>query len=484
MIPFYLLIIAPFLGLIAENASTDVRPNIIYIIADDIGWSDFGCYGNPAVKTPHIDAIAEKGMIFQNAFLTTSSCSPSRISIITGRYPHNTGAAELHSPIPNNQIPFPSLLKKEGFYTVQAGKAHFGPNAENAFDQFYEGADSGPGGEERWVKCITERPKEKPFFAWFASYDAHRAWQEDPEAEPHDPKQVIVPPYLADLPGTKADLAAYYDEIARFDRYVGKVYQSLESEGVLDNTVLIIMSDNGMPFPRAKTRMYDSGIKTPLIIHWPNGIKRPGSVSHSLISAVDIAPTILEIAGVAVPETVQGKSFSALFENPNQSFRKYVYAEHNWHDYEAYERMVRSKDFLYVYNGRPNIANGGPADSKRSPSQADLEHLREVGKLSSAQADIFIVPRPHEELFAVHDDLYQLLNLAAVNRYQTVLAEYRHELRFWQQVTKDDKPEQLTPSGFDDQGNWLPGIDFNNIPRGTMPGDSSSAIEAKGRPGF
>ena len=145
------------------------KPNIVYIIADDVGWSDLGCYGNEVVHTPHIDQVAKEGLRFENAFLTASSCSPSRCSIITGRYPHGNGAAELHSPLPESQIPFPLLLKNAGYYTVQAGKSHFGDPALRCFDNAYQMKDAGVGGEERWVQCLQERPRDKPFFAWFLS---------------------------------------------------------------------------------------------------------------------------------------------------------------------------------------------------------------------------------------------------------------------------------------------------------------------------
>ncbi|MHB1179921.1 MAG: sulfatase-like hydrolase/transferase, partial [Daejeonella sp.] len=233
------------------------KPNIIYIIADDVSWDDIGCYGNPAVRTPNIDKIAKQGIRFDNVYLTASSCSPSRNSIISGRYPHNTGAAELHTPLPAEKIPFPLLLKESGYYTVQAGKSHFGTPALRAFDKAYEGKEGGTGGEERWVKCLQERPKDKPIFAWFAAFDAHRPWQADDFGTPQDPAKVVVPPYLSDTEATRKDIASYYNEIARFDFYIGEVMQELKRQGIEKNTLIMIMADNGRPFPRSKTRVYD-----------------------------------------------------------------------------------------------------------------------------------------------------------------------------------------------------------------------------------
>ncbi|NND34070.1 MAG: sulfatase [Saprospiraceae bacterium] len=461
------------------------QPNIVFIIADDVGWNDLGCYGSEVAHTPNIDKIAAEGMRFTNAFLTASSCSPSRCSMISGRYPHNSGAAELHTPLPESQIPFPLLLKDIGYYTVQAGKTHFGEAALRCFDHAYGQKDGGVGAEERWVQCLEERPKNQPFFAWFAAIDAHRDWQIDGYGVTPDPDKIEVPPFLSDDQRTREDLASYHHEISRWDYYTGAVVQELERQGVADNTVIIVTSDNGMPFPRAKTRVYDSGMQAPLIVKWPGQIQG-GHICESLVSAVDLAPTIIDMAGLPPYAPFQGKSFRALFTNPDQEFRKLVYSEHNWHDFEAHERMVRSKRYLYVRNHRPNLPNGGPADSKRSDSQKMLDSLRQRGQLSAAQVDIFMSPRPREELFDVRQDPLQIINLASKPELHDTLVEYRMHLQKWTAETKDNVPEQLTPDGFDrSSGDLLPHVPaFNQVGRGEMPGEKTGALKVHAKPGF
>jgi len=455
--------------LLMPNLKAEKRPNIVLIIADDVSYDDIGCYGNKVVNTPNIDRLALEGMRFDNAFLATSSSSPSRCCIITGKYPHSTGAAELHTPLPESEIPFPLLLKESGYYTAQAGKWHMGPSVHRAFDRYTDenGYDNGDGGEDNWVRFLKERPKDKPFFLWLASHDAHRPWGADEFEINHDPKTINVPLYLADTPETRRDLASYYNEIARFDSYIGKVREELEQQHVFENTLIIVMADNGRPFPRCKTRVYDSGMKTPFIVSWPNSIKNKGSVSESLISAVDIAPTLLELADVQVPSFIQGKSFVEILWDPDKEIRTEIFSEHNWHDYEAYERMVRTKEFLYVFNGRPNLTNCGPADSKTSPSQHSLNILRDKGRLTAAQADVFVAPRPFEELYHVTDDSLQLINLASHPRYQHELEKCRKTLMQWQEETGDTLPENLTKDWFDrETGDPL------NVKkeRGIMPG--------------
>ena len=261
-------------GLAPATSLADDRPNFVIIIGDDISWNDYGTYGHPHIQTPHVDQLAKSGIRFDLAFLTTSSCSPSRCSIMTGRYPHSTGAGELHQPLPADQIIFPQLLKAAGYYTAASGKWHLGTAPRQHFDAITDGK---PSGCEQWVSTLKNRTPNKPFFMWFASYDAHRSWSPNAIEKQHEPSDIVVPPYLPDTDLTRSDLGQYYDEVSRMDEYVGKVIAELTRQGELDNTFVLVMADNGRPFPRCKTTLYDSGIRTPFIVHWPvapnNGTK-------------------------------------------------------------------------------------------------------------------------------------------------------------------------------------------------------------------
>lgn len=482
----YLLPAILFMGMgwsqnrvLAQN-SLKRAPNIVLIIGDDIGADDLGCYENKQVKTPIMDRIAKEGLRFTNVYLTASSCSPSRCSIISGRYPHNTGAAELHTPLPTEVPIFPELLKNAGYYTAQAGKWHMGDNAKRGFDVIHENfEENGDGGEEMWIKSLQERPKGKPFFMWLASYDAHRPWGPNSFSGTNRPDQLILPPYLADTEKTRVDLAKHFDEVTRFDYYIGQVESELQKQGVLDNTIIIIMGDNGRPFPRAKTRVYNSGMQTPFLIKWNKGHLGKGVVSQSLISAVDIAPTILDLAGVHILSSFQGKSFARVIRQPSLEFRKYVFSEHNWHDYEALERMVRTKYHFYVLNLRPSLSNPGPADATSSPSFQDLKDLRDSGKLSAAQADVFMAPRPWEELYNCRQDPMQLVNVASMPSYVSQLNKLREVMRQWQAETGDSDPGQLTKDWYN-RGNGEP-LKTKGI-RGKMPGGKNAIQIMAGGP--
>ncbi|WP_182864588.1 sulfatase family protein [Rhodopirellula sp. JC639] len=448
----------------ASTSRAADRPNVILFIADDVSWNDYGCYGNGAARTPNIDELAAGGIRFDRAYLTASSCSPSRSSIITGRYPHNNGkAAELHQPISVHLPWFPEILKQSGYYTALSGKHHMkstspgkgeSPRPE-AFDHVDAGRVKGDSsGSANWLSVTRDRPKDQPFFFWFASYDAHRGWDADKQWKEseygpmHRAEDVVVPPFLSDDLQTRRDLASYYNEVTRFDYRIGVVVDELRRQGVLDETLIYVLADNGRPFPRAKTRLHDSGMKTALVAHWPTGIQWQGA-SDQLVSVIDLAPTVLSVAGCQVPETMQGVSMLPLFQNASASVREYAFSEHNWHDYEAFGRSVRHGDHLLIINRRPGLAWQGPADSVRSDSHQQLRSLRQSGSLNDAQADVFLSPRPEVELYDVTSDPHQLNNLTTHPEHAETRQRLVAVLQRWMDETGDSVPDKLSPDTFD-----------------------------------
>lgn len=456
--------------------SADDRPNIVFFIADDISQDDIGCYGHPVIKTPHIDALARDGMRFDNAYLTISSCSPSRCSIITGRYPHNTGAPELHTKLPDEQVRFPELLSEAGYYTVLSGKNHMFGNKDRAFDRITGGG--GPGKEEDWVGHVKERPRDKPFFFWFASTDAHRPWSIGNEAPKYAAKDVIVPPYLVDTAITREDLTGYYHEISRFDHYVGLVTAELQKQGVLENTLIFVAADNGRPFPRCKSRLYDSGIKTPWVVHFPKVIQDP-STTESLVSSIDLSATCLELAGIEQPDCIQGRSFLPILKHPKTKVREVVFAEQNWHVYRNHSRMVRFGDFVYIRNNYPKQQNLC-LESHDWPAGEELWQAHAAGTTTARQQQIFANPCPEEELYHVLDDPHQLVNLAGNSQHAATLAQARQLLEAWTAQTEDSIPANPTPNRNDPpriEGGkiLLAGKAKTKNPHAEMPGASNNA---------
>lgn len=439
--------------------AAETPPNIVFILVDDVSPDDLGCYGNGGIQTPNLDRMAREGLRFENAYTVTSSCSPSRCSMITGRYPHNHGAPELHTELPLDQITFPQLLRDAGYYTVLSGKNHMG-DVRRAFDVISKG--KGPGKEEDWVDLLRQRPKEKPFFCWFASIDAHRDWQFNEDAPRYGQEAATVPPYLFDGPKTREDVTGHYHEISRLDHYAGAVLAELEAQNVLDNTWVVFCADNGRPFPRCKTRLYDSGIETPLLVYAPGRVA--AGTAAGLVSAIDLAPTFLDLAGVTIPETVQGVSIRPMLTDPKAMVRDMVFGEHNWHVFQAHERIVRQGNWTYIRNAWPERQNLCVESTAEYPAGEELWDAEARGALQPHQRDIFIVPRPAEELYNLDTDPHQMNNLAEEPAHAEVLARMRGLLDQWIEETGDTIQGHPTGDRQDKNGNKNPDFKVNEFP--------------------
>lgn len=435
--------------LMAESTS---RPNVVIILADDQGEGDLGCYGHPVLNTPNIDRLAAEGMRFDWAFLTISSCSPSRSSILTGRYPHNTAAEDLHQPLPADQQTLARYLGGAGYHCMSVGKWHLGDDERRHWNRIVECSGSETGTEA--VALLRGRAKDKPFFLWFATKDPHRPFDSDAIRRPHDPAKVVVPPYLPDHPLIRKELAQYYDEITRIDEQVGSLCGELRKQGLLDRTFIVYLSDNGMPFPRAKTTLYDSGIHTPLIVRYPPLVK-PGSRQRGLVSVIDIAPTILELAGVK-QATMQGRSMTPMLKDPAAAGRNAVFAEANWHDFEKFTRAVRTERFLLIRNYYWDQPLFNSVDSINSITWRGFLEVHAAGKLTTAQKFLFVAPRPFEELYDLQKDPYSLVNVAEDPRHRNELNRLRTMLDNWRVETADLMPERRRRDGWTRQGTPLP----------------------------
>ncbi len=450
-----------------STANGPPAPNIVLIIADDMNWDDCGAYGHPAIRTPNIDRLAAEGLLFEHAYLTTNSCSPSRASILTGKYPHNTGAEQLHWPLPAGSRTMAEELQKLGYYTAAAGKWHLGAAVRGHFDRIYEASTAGfvlpagtdgqppkmvaaqPSGCEDWERAIDERPRDQPFFLWLAALDPHREYTDGALHPPHQQSDVIVPPHLPDTPQVREDLRQYYDEIGRLDSYVGLVLSKLKEQSVDHNTLVLFISDNGRPFPRDKTTLYDGGIRTPWIVRWPSRVSGNRS-TNALVSSVDIAPTFIELAGgnrAAMP--AEGVSFVGVLDDPSRPHREFAFAEDHWHDYEDHARCVMTQRFKLIRNDYVDLPSTPSADAGRGLSWQAMLTLQREGKLAPHQQTCFRSPRPKWELFDLQRDPGELVNRFDDPAYRSARERLSSGLAEWTKRTGDYIPSQRTPDEFD-----------------------------------
>ncbi len=416
---------------------TSRRPNILVFVADDAGWRDFGCYGNPNISTPNIDALAANGLKVKRAFLTTSQCSPTRTSLLTGEFAHTLRTEDLHTPLVPEKKTVAAYLGPAGYYTGLIRKSHIGSDAIKQFNYFHPSRDESQHPE---FSEFLNQSVGKPFFLWYAFVDPHRDYKEGAFDPPHNPDKVVVPPYLADTPSTRKDLAMYYDEIGRMDKNIGIAVAELRKRGLLDNTLIVFITDNGKPFTRAKGTLYDEGIRSPLIFHWPKQIAK-GRQSDEMISLINLAPTFLDLAGVKTPSSMYGRSLRKLIEGELFEGDQHVFSERNWHDCDEHMRSVRSDSFKLIKNAYIEWPHGTAADLAGSPSHQELLKLKKEGKLNDYQRLIFEVPRPVIELYNIIEDPYELNNLAYDAQYRGVIRRMYGALVNWMEATQDFQPE-------------------------------------------
>lgn len=450
-------LIAALLALTSSFASAATK-NIVVVVADDLGLT-LGCYGDRVARTPHLDQLAAEGTLFTHAFCTTASCSPSRSVILTGMFNHANGQYGLqHGPHHFSTLDritsLPARLSKAGYRTARIGKFHVAPESVYPFDAEL------PGNPRNSVQ-MAERCREfvaaddsRPFFLYFCSNDPHRSGQTGPPPhEPNlfgnegnypgsapvtfDPQSIVVPPFLPDTPVCRAELAEYYQSAARFDQGVGKLVEVLKAAGRWDDTLLVFLSDNGVPFPGAKTTVYEPGLRLPLIVRNPLS-KARGTQSDSLVSWVDLAPTILEFAGAPGDKQLQGHSFLSEVNAPGGKSADEVYASHTFHEVTMYYpmRVVRTRKHKLIWN----LAHG-----LEYPSASDLWHSATwqealakgpssaYGKRTVAQ----YLRRPEWELYDLDADPDETKNLAADSEHAATLASLKEKLRAFQERTKD-----------------------------------------------
>ena len=323
-------------------------PNIVVIMGDDWSWPHAGILGDPVVKTPTFDRIAREGVLFENAYVSAPSCTPSRFAIVSGQYHWRLeSGANLGGSLAANVPVYPDLFADIGYRTGFCRKGA-SPSKHK-----FRGNDPFGARFKNFSEFFTAQDKKMPFCFWYGAGEPHRAydWQASLKSD-LDLKAIQVPPYLPDNETTRTDLGDYYLKVEQLDRFAGEIVETLESSGELENTIVVMAGDNGMPFPRAKATLYDSGTRVPLAIRWGKNVKGGRTISD-FVSLTDLAPTFLEAGGLDIPKTMTGQSLMSVLAGETTSFRKSVLTGMEQHVYPNSSRAIRTADFLYVRNFAP-----------------------------------------------------------------------------------------------------------------------------------
>lgn len=429
------------------------RRNVVLVVADDLGLQ-LGCYGDPNAQTPHLDALAARGMRFDQAFCTTASCSASRSVILTGLQNHANGQFghqhDLHNFHTYARLKgLGVLLSAAGYHTIRAGKLHVQPDSVYAFETHVEpgiaGGPRNPVAMANAAGAAIDQSGDRPFFLYFCPGDPHRAGRgfanetsyEGVKAIRYNPETLVMPGFLPDRPEARRDWAEFLESCSRFDQGVGRLVEVLHERNAWENTLFIVLSDNGPPFPGAKTTLYEPGMRLPLIVHAPN-LPKPGASCDALVSWVDLVPTILEFTGAAPPNyPLHGRSFLPLLANPALPGWDETFASHTFHEVTMYYpmRAVRTRNHKLILNIAHPLSFPFASDLFACPT---WQESLAAGALTFGPRTIdAYIHRPRYELYNLADDPDETKNLATDPAHATLLGDLAHKLKEWQRTTKD-----------------------------------------------
>jgi N-sulfoglucosamine sulfohydrolase len=450
------------------SGASKKRPNILFCLADDWSWPHASIAGDKVVKTPTFDKVARQGVLFENAFVSSPSCTPSRGAILTGQWHWRLEeGGNLWSTLPARFAVYPDLLEEAGYHVGYTRKG-WGPGRDE------------PGGRKRnpagphykdFREFMKARPEGKPFCFWFGSQDPHRAykWQSGIKSG-MKLDDVEVPACFPDSEEVRTDICDYYWEVQRFDSEVGDLLKILEDSGQLDNTLVVISGDNGLPFPRCKSNLYDTGTHIPLAVCWPATVKG-GRIVEDFVSLADLAPTFLEAVGLRPPADMTARSFLGILRSSKSGRvdrkRDHVLTGKERHvpgqenDMGGYPmRAIRTHDFLYIHNfkpdrwpsgypagydesieidvSKPRGTKFGYADTDASPTKSYMIKYRDDPKVHRL-FELAFGKRPAEELYDLQKDPGQLNNVAGEPQYAEIKKKLADALMVELKATKDPR---------------------------------------------
>lgn len=468
------LVTIAVIAMMASVADAESRPNILLCISDDQSYAHTGAAGDPVVKTPAFDRIAREGIFFTHAFCDAPSCGPSRSALLTGQPIWRLEeAGNIHSTLPAKFTTYTEMLSDAGYaigYTGKGwspGRLEPGGRTTNPAGQEYSAQRQGkptPGIANKdyagsFGKFLSQVPEDQPFCFWLGTHEPHRGFKRGAGADAgEDASRVIVPPCLPDHQVVRNDLLDYYMEVEHFDHEVGRAIELLEQAGRADNTLVVVTSDHGMPFPRAKASLYDEGSRVPLAIRWPKGIEAAGRTSQAFVNLSDLAPTFVQAAGLEPDAQMTAHSLLGLMKRSaaEAGNRDRAFIAMERHDGcrrggKGYPcRAIRTKQFLYIINHEPQRWPAGDPDASvcaraipfgevdSSPTKQLL--LDQVSdRALKPFYDLAFAKRPAEELYDLASDPGQIRNVADDPQFAKAKARLRLDLIEHLIATKDPR---------------------------------------------
>ncbi|MES2660411.1 MAG: sulfatase [Verrucomicrobiota bacterium] len=425
-----------FTLLIPALAADEPKPNIVLIMADDCTFSDLETYGGQA-KTPNLNKLAAEGMKFERCFQSAPTCSPTRHNLLTGLYPVKSGAWPNHTMAYDHVKSIARYLQDGGYRTHLSGKKHILP--ESVFPFEYSAKDSNPDMAAVGTFLGECSEKKTPFLLIATSNEPHSPHNKG-DSSVYPPGKIKLTPIQADTPATRKNLSAYFAEITYFDSQIGQVLAALDEKGLKDNTLVIVLSEQGYDLPFAKWTCYDAGLHSACVVRWPGKVK-PGSSNKAIVEYTDVVPTFLEAAGLPLPEVLDGKSFLPILLGKTETGKSHTYGQQTSKGIiagpEHYGiRSVRNERYRYIRNLTPQAT----FVNITTRSQPFLSWVK-AGKNGDVQASELVrnyQHRPAEELYDCDADPWNQNNLIEDKSLEPVLTDLRTRLAAWMKSQGDE----------------------------------------------
>lgn len=418
------------------DAGSAPPPNLVFIIADDCTFRDIGCYGGQA-HTPHIDKLAAEGMRFERCFQAAPMCSPTRHNLYTGLYPVKSGA------YPNHTMAYPDVrsivhyLKPLGYRVAQSGKKHFHPPRVFPFENL--GTGKNPDMDRIGALFADSAKTGEPFCLFACSNEPHSPWNKG-DASRYPPEKIQLPPYIVDTPRVREEFGRYLAEITYYDGQVGEILARLDRHGLRDNTLVMVVSEQGNAFPFAKWTCYDHGLQSAMIVRWPGRVAS-GAVTRAMVEYVDVTPTFIEAAGGDPVPGLDGRSFLPVLLGKANRHKDHVYGIMTTRGIingsDAYAiRSVRGERFKLILNLNHEseftnaCTQSGLYDSMRAKA--------ETGDAVARRLVQAYQHRPRLELYDIKSDPLEMTNIADDPRHASTIAGLRERLESWMKEQGDE----------------------------------------------
>ncbi|GAA5507101.1 sulfatase [Novipirellula caenicola] len=432
------------------------KPDIVVYLADDLSAADLSIYGGTNIETPAISQLAGEGMVFNRAFVASPSCAPSRAALLTGLMPAPNGAEENHSYPRSEVLRLPQLLNELGYQTAAFGKvAHSRSVTDYHFDTF-DRKQNIPEVRENVKSFLEKRTDPRPLALFVGVSNPHVPW---PSESTVDPNSMTMPPQLLDTPRTRVQRTRYLQEVKDLDAYLSEL-RGLTQRHLSDRTVFVFSSDHGAQFPFGKWTLYDEGIQVPLIVSWPGEIEK-GSRTDAMVSWVDLLPTLIDIAGGTIPESLDGRSFAKVLRGTADSHRDRIFTTHSGDKkMNVYlSRSIRNDRYKLIYNPHPEFAFTTHIDLLLRETSGDyFKEWTDKAKTDARAAKIVASyhGRPEYELFDLQADPDEQINLAGTPELAEVQQKLSTELNHWMKEQGDQLTVFHEPLMLDAPETWVP----------------------------